>query len=79
MRNRHRAVALAAALLLAASHPALVRAEADTSSSSDGLGRLMRYSACALATFLATTPTSMGQALIGCGLIYLDEVGSSNP
>jgi len=78
MRNRLRVVVWCAALMLASSLPASVRA-ADTSTTNDGLGRLMRYSACALATFLATTPTSMGQALIGCGLIYLDEVPDSNP
>lgn len=77
MRSRIHVAALCAALLLAVSPPAIVRA--DTGSSNEGIGRLMRYTACALATFLATTPNSMGQALIGCGLLFLDEVPNSNP
>ncbi len=77
MRSRVRLCAALAVLLLASSHPARVSA-ADAPMDQEGLGRLMRYAACALATFIARTPEQMGQAMIGCGLIYLDEV-PTNP
>ena len=77
MRDRTKRLAALLALLLATSQPVTVRA-ADVQSSSEGLGNLLRYAACAAATFIATTPQQMGQALIGCGLIYLDQV-PNNP
>ncbi len=70
---RLRLCALFAAALLAIAQPAPSRA-AGTAADEEGLGRLMRYAACALATFIARTPEQMGQAMIGCGLIYLDEL-----
>lgn len=77
MRDRTQRLAVLVALLLAMSQPGAVRA-ADVQSTNEGIVNLLRYAACAAATFLATTPQQMGQAMIGCGLIYLDQV-PNNP
>lgn len=75
MRSRVRSHAWLLAALLVTAQPAVLRA-ADRTAEPTGIVRLLRYAACAAATFIATTPQQMGQALIGCGLIYVDEVPS---
>jgi hypothetical protein len=74
--HQSRRLLLAAVLALSLLSAVSGQAIADTGDPElgNGLQKLLKYVSCAFATFVATTPDRMGQALLGCGMLYLEEV-----